>query len=194
MKPKLLLTSFQTWLPHQQSNCSDDLLKIVQQQKFNLPSKSSDLTFLRQLPVNTEQASLKTIAAIKQVKPHGIICCGMAESRKQLTIESRANYAENCLLTKVNLEELINQLSNTAISNHAGRFVCEGLYYRILEYIEYSQRERYCIFVHVPLLTQDNFDLVKKDFYSTINFMVKTILKNKKLSNQEPIENRDLIQ
>jgi pyroglutamyl-peptidase len=86
MTRKLLLTSFQTWLPHQKSNSSDDLLgKLAQLDGF-----SASLTFLRQLPVDVSQASSRVIAKIEELQPDGIICCGMAERRSNLTVESCA--------------------------------------------------------------------------------------------------------
>ncbi len=62
MSIKLLLTSFQTWLPHQTSNSSDDLLEIIQKQQSNEDS----LFFLRNLPVNTELATQKVIETTKE--------------------------------------------------------------------------------------------------------------------------------
>jgi pyroglutamyl-peptidase len=88
----LLLTSFTTWLPHQKSNASDDLLKIITRQD------TTQYYFLRQLPVNVNLATIQTITAIKKFQPQGIICCGMVESRQYLTLESQASYQGNYLL------------------------------------------------------------------------------------------------
>ena len=86
MNGKILLTSFQTWLPHQTSNSSDDLLGKIAQ----LDALSTSLTFLRQLPVDVPEASRQVIAKIEELQPVGIICCGMAECRTKLTVESCA--------------------------------------------------------------------------------------------------------
>lgn len=51
---------------------------------------STSLTLLRQLPVNVPEASRRVIAKIEELQPDGIICCGMAESRTKLTVESCA--------------------------------------------------------------------------------------------------------
>ena len=104
------------------------------------------------------------ITTIKKIQPQGIICCGMAESRRQLTIESRASLEKNYLQTKVDLELLISQLSHTKISHDAGKFVCEALYYRVLKYLEQSELFTPCIFVHVPVLTQENKKIIVQDF------------------------------
>ena len=81
MSTKILLTSFQTWMPHQSSNAAEDLLELIQQSKFN----SSNLTFLRKLPVDIPQASRIAIANINKIEPDLVLCCGMAESREILT-------------------------------------------------------------------------------------------------------------
>ena len=161
----LLLTSFTTWLPHQKSNSSDDLLEIISTQYI------SRNYFLRQLPVNIDSASNKAIAIIKQIQPKGIVCCGMAEYREQLTIESNAIYLENCLQTTLDLPALISQLSYSTISHNAGKFVCEGLYYKILEYLEKSQLSIPCIFVHIPVLHEGNENVIVKDFQIILEYL-----------------------
>jgi pyroglutamyl-peptidase len=165
LRSKILLTSFKTWLPHQKSNSSDDLLAYLQQQAF----PDAQLTFLRQLPVNIPQASQQTISMIQQAEPDIIICCGMAESRQKLTVESNAIYNGQQIKTKVDLEQLICQLSYTKISHDAGKFVCEGLYYQILAYLQQHQPSRLGIFVHVPILHQDNHSQIVNDFHQILS-------------------------
>ncbi|MGB3695619.1 MAG: peptidase C15 [Spirulinaceae cyanobacterium] len=157
---KVLLTSFQTWLPHQKSNASDDLLEMFQQEFVG----NAALFWLRKLPVNTPQASILTINKIEDIRPQVVICCGMAESRSQLTIESRASCGEKLLSTAVDLEGLITKLVHTEISHEAGKFVCEGLYYNVLHHLKRRQFNSSAIFVHVPLLNEENASQIKEDF------------------------------
>ena len=160
MTAKILLTSFDTWLPHQKSNSSDDLLANISQIK-SLPDS---LTFLRKLPVDFHLAPNLAIAQINQLQPDTIICCGMAESRQKLTIESCACCDSDILKTAVNLEQLVADLAATEISHEAGKFVCEALYYAVLKHICDAQIAAKCIFVHVPVLTPDNADKIVADF------------------------------
>ena len=160
MKTKILLTSFKTWLPHQESNSSDDLL--VEIQKLNCLNDVS-LFFLRNLPVNIELASRKTIAEIERIKPNVVMCCGMAEKRERLTIESNARHKNECLYTVIDLSKLNQKLKATEISHDAGRFVCEALYYELLKYIQVKSNNIDCIFVHVPILKSNNSSLILKD-------------------------------
>lgn len=160
MKKRILLTSFDIWLPHQQSNSSDDLL--IEVGKLN--SLAHDFTFLRQLPVDVQLASSQVKAKIDELKPNYIICCGMAESRKKLSVEKIASYAENILQTTVDLEQLVAEATAIEISHDCGKFVCEGLYYSVLDYLRQRQLTVPCIFVHVPILTEENFGGIFADF------------------------------
>lgn len=163
MSFKILLTSFTTWLPHQKSNASDDLLEIISQ----VPS-DEQLIFLRKLPVDFQLAPQLVRAKINQVNPDGIICCGMAESRDKLTVESRAFKGLEMIKTNVDLDNLVADLKATKISNNAGRFVCERLYYETLKYISDCLLTTKCIFVHIPPLTPQNSALITSDFLAII--------------------------
>jgi pyroglutamyl-peptidase len=158
--PKILLTSFQTWMPHQQSNSSDELLARIQGETFT----DLELIFLRGLPVETEKASRETIAVLEKFPCDRVVCCGMAESRRNLTVESNARRGRECLKTAIALPPLVSQLKTTEISHDAGQFVCEGLYFEILNYLQRSQSACHCLFLHVPILTRDNEAEILADF------------------------------
>jgi pyroglutamyl-peptidase len=170
MPQKILLTSFRTWLPHQKSNSSDDLLDLINVTNVHHHELNS-LFFLRQLPVNAELAAQQVIDAIKVINPQGIICCGMAESRNKLSLESNASWDQDYIFTKVKLDELVNCLHNTDISHDAGKFVCEGLYYRLLQHIQTEKLCLSCIFIHIPILLPDNLNLIEVDFKKIIEFI-----------------------
>jgi len=203
MSTTILLTSFQTWLPHQRSNASDDLLLKIEAESKLFQDQAISLTFLRQLPVDVFSASDLAIAQIEHLQPDVVICCGMAESRSQLTVEAGAtprylvaqvywfiyylvlqpilslkglsyclpaffgnetSFETQFLKTAVDLEKLVEGLTETEISHDAGKFVCEGLYYQLLRYLlDYSPTTG-CIFVHVPLLTLENLPTILTDF------------------------------
>ena len=159
---KILLTSFDTWMPHQKSNASDDLLGKISQREF----LSDSLIFLRKLPVDYQAAPKQAIAKINQIQPDLLICCGLAESRAKLTVESQAFSGQNCRKTSVNLNNLVADLPCTEISHDAGKFVCEALYYSVLNYLQHSsQPDIPCIFVHVPVLHSENSEAIAADFW-----------------------------
>ena len=163
MHNKILLTSFDTWLPHQQTNSSDDLLNEIYLLKY------VSLNFLRQLPVDIQLASCYVIAKIKEIQPDSVICCGMAEGRTRLTVESNAASKNSVLKTSVDLEQIVAGSAGVEISHDAGKFVCEGLYYSILKYISLRHLNIRCVFVHVPILNEENFAGMMADFQLIIH-------------------------
>ncbi|BAB73326.1 peptidase C15 [Anabaena sp. FACHB-709] len=165
MKKRILLTSFDTWLEDQKSNSSDDLLFEV----TKLNSLPLDLQFLRLLPVDIGLASSLVIAKIEESQPDYIICCGMAASRKKLSVEVGASCGETFLQTTIDLGKLLIGATATDISDDCGKFVCEGLYYSILDYLGQKKLSTYCFFVHVPVLNQDNLIEILTDFVLIIN-------------------------
>jgi pyroglutamyl-peptidase len=159
MPKTILLTSFTTWEPHQKSNAADDLLlEII---KTNPPPS---LRFLRQLPVDFQLAPAQAIAHVNELRPDMVICCGMAESRSQLSLEARAVVGNDVLYTPVNLEELTAELLNTEISHDAGQYVCNALYYAMLHHLQQSSWNCRCLFVHVPVLHSGNLAAIVTDF------------------------------
>lgn len=156
----VLLTSFATWKPYQISNSADDLLQTIS----HLGAMSASLHLLRQLPVNVPIAQEIAITKIQQLQPQFVLCCGMAESRLKLSLESRAVVGNKMLCTTVDTKQLVEGLSITEISHDAGRFVCNGLYYAILNYLRQGSPDTRCAFVHVPLLSSHNREAIVADF------------------------------
>ncbi|BDI18060.1 hypothetical protein ANSO36C_38620 [Nostoc cf. commune SO-36] len=165
MKQRILLTSFDTWLKDQQSNSSDDLLFEV----TKLDLIPHHLTFLRQLPVDVQLASTQVMEKINAIQPDYIICCGMAATRTQLSVEAVASCGEIVLQTEVDLEKLVAETAAIQISHDCGKFVCEGLYYLVLDYLSQNKLTARCIFVHVPVLNQENLMGILADFVLIIN-------------------------
>ncbi len=164
MEKIFLFTSFDIWLSHHQSNSSDDLLIKLYQSNL-----SPAFTFLRKLPVDSHRASQMVIATIAQLRPEIIICCGMAETRTKLSLESQATSDRDILTTRLNLADLVQNLSHTEISHDAGKFVCESLYYQVLKYLQEKDLPSFCIFVHVPRLNEENLSPILADFITIIH-------------------------
>ncbi|MEM7555536.1 MAG: peptidase C15 [Cyanobacteria bacterium P01_A01_bin.84] len=179
MTQRLLLTSFSTWLPEQQSNSSDDLLVEL----TKIDAIAHDLILLQQLPVEVEIASSQVIKKISTTQPDSVICCGMAEKRTRLSVESNASSAaifsdkltgdigEKVMYTQVDLVSLVGRIQSIDISHDCGKFVCEGLYYSVLDYLRQHQLNIPCIFVHVPILTSNNLPQILNDFVLILDRM-----------------------
>jgi pyroglutamyl-peptidase len=165
MSKTILMTSFRPWLSHHRSNSADDLLALIQKQPDRIVTGSQgQLVYLRGLPVDTNLASQQTIASIQSHQPDAIICCGMAESRTGLTIESQAFCNDLCLQTTVKIDDLLRRTKSVEVSHDAGKFVCEGLYFNVLNHLNSRNLSTPCIFVHVPLIDDRNRDLLVEDF------------------------------
>ena len=162
MSNHILITSFSTWKSHHTTNSSDDLLHLLNERE------PGPFNFLRNLPVDFELAPRHVLERFNELRPKVLICCGMAEERTKLHIESRAVLDEQILQTSVDLEELIVDLPMTEISHDAGGFVCNTLYYKTLEHLSSQEENYHSIFVHVPMITEENRDLLIADFISII--------------------------
>lgn len=163
MASPILITSFRPWKAHQGLNSSDVLLGRV---RAKLPDNT---LVLRQLPVNFDLAPMQVIAHIVQYRPKAVICCGMAENRDTLTVEQWGTYKEQQLETSISLSNLIGNTVHTRISEDAGDFVCNRLYYRVLKHLQ--QQSAAALFVHVPLITPANQIVVDFDFLKIVEYL-----------------------
>lgn len=162
MQNSILLTSFTTWMPHQTSNAADDLLEQVS------GTIASSVSFLRKLPVDFELAPQQVIDRFNALKPDILVCCGMAEERDRLHLESQAVVNGVTWRTKLDLETLSRGLPMTEISHDAGGFVCNALYFEALNHLRTQERQNHCLFAHVPLLTAENINGIKDDFLTLL--------------------------
>lgn len=163
--PTLLVTSFKTWTPEQSSNSSDDLLLEL----ASCYHHQAHLELLRQIPVDFELAPKQVIDAIETHTPDAIICCGMGETRSLLCVEDRAKHDTRLRCTGVNVNRLVSGLSTTRISHDAGDFVCNRLYFEVLDYLQHQGPQApSCIFVHVPVLTDENRQAIASDFQAIL--------------------------
>ncbi|MCY7279141.1 MAG: peptidase C15 [Phormidesmis sp. CAN_BIN44] len=161
----LLLTSFDIWQPHQRSNSSDDLLNEISQRDLI----AHPFHFLRKIRVDFQTAPREVISTIDRLQPDVTICCGMAESRHTLTVESNGKSQGSVLQTPIDLAALIKGTIATQISHDAGNFVCNHLYYSVLSHLRETQPDIICLFVHVPLLNEQNLDVVMRDFLTIVH-------------------------
>lgn len=82
------------------------------------------LKFLRQLPVDVQLASTQIMEKINAIQPDYIICCGMATSRTQLSVEAGASCRKIVLQTEIDLEKLVAGAAAIQISHDCGKFGC----------------------------------------------------------------------
>ena len=171
-KRPLLISSFRTWRSHQPSNSSHDLIAAMQNSR-QLPKQT---IWLSQLPVNFEIAPIRVINAMYLFYPRAIVCCGMAENRAYLSLEQQAKGPSQSLQTLFDLPSLLAETHITEISNDAGSYVCNALYYQVLKTIQENSLAIPCLFIHVPLLKassrfyrESTASLIQADMVSVIN-------------------------
>ncbi len=180
--PPILITSFQPWRSHQLSNSSDDLIAALTAQN-KLPKNS---IWIRNVPVSFELAPIRVISELYRYRPQAIICCGMAENRPYLSIEQRATQGSKQIQTTVDLQRLLETTRLSTISYNAGNYVCNALYYSVLESIQKYKLPTVAVFAHVPVLKcdlgcdhkalpkEDRSRLVLEDFTDIANRLANT--------------------
>lgn len=124
--------------------------------------------FLRKVIVDFDLAPQHVISTMVQLEPDITICCGMAEGRTELSIESHGKFRDEQLATQLNLEQLLEGTIATQISHDAGNFVCNHLYYSVLKYIQTAKLNHHCLFLHIPMLSEKNIDTIVQDFLTIV--------------------------
>ena len=79
------------------------------------------------------------------------------------------DYKKEELKTNYNYNELVSRLENNykiIISNNAGNYLCNNIYYHGLKYIKDNNLKTKMIFIHIP----------KKDKISNIEKLTKSII------------------
>lgn len=155
-----MITSFPPWRAHQRSNSSDDLIAEL----HSLGKLPAGTEWLRQVPVSFQLAPTQVIGEIQRLRPRLVICCGMAEERSCLSLERQARGDSHTHQTSLDLSALIAETTLTEISDDAGSFVCNHLYYSVLDFIDRADWDMTAVFVHVPVLTLENRAVILEDF------------------------------
>jgi len=161
----LLLTSFAPWKAHQTTNSSDDLVLLLHDRGW-LPATTQ---LLRHLPVHFQLAPGQVISAMYQYRPTTVVCCGMAETRSLLNLERYGRGHRDRHETPIDLGAIAAGLQWTEISQDAGNFVCNALYYELLGHVQKHDLDIQCLFVHVPPLNEYNREPLMQDFAAILS-------------------------
>ena len=156
----LLLTSFAPWKAHQRTNAADDLIALARARN-QLPGQT---LLMRHLPVHWQLAPGQVLAALFKHRPAAVVCCGMAEKRSFLSLERYAHHRCDRLETTLWLPDLCADLQWTTISDDAGNYACNALYYQLLDCIQRSSLPTQCLFIHVPPISVYHREPLVHDF------------------------------
>lgn len=124
--------------------------------------------WLSQVPVNYQTAPIQVLGEIYRCRPRAVVCCGMAEKRVCLSLEQQAKKQKNYLQTQLDLTDLLADTRFSEVSYDAGDYVCNHLYYSVLEAIDSGKIDTSCLFVHVPMLTAHTWPLVQSDLSAVL--------------------------
>ena len=168
---KVLLTSFDPFGAEPQ-NSSLELLR-------RLPDRLENILLVKEvLPTQFVEAPRRLQELLKDVEPDILLLLGQAGGRKQVHFErvaincmsaripDNAGYAPQELpilpdgpaayFTNIPLAPLVHHLQDqwlpVAISNTAGTFVCNCLFYHAMHQLEAAPFSCQCDFVHIPYL------------------------------------------
>ena len=202
---KLLMTGFEPFCG-ERINPSEELLKLV--------SADSRVEALL-LPVSYQRSVDILEAAISRTAYDFILLCGQAGGRKQICLErvalnwidaDKADADGNLFLekqisvdgppaylSKLPLRQWTTELRakgfKVEVSNSAGAFVCNHIYYRLQRDLQQEEKLSPVLFVHIPYLTEqlmgkpaDTFGMSLEAMKQTMNellTMIETYLQNR---------------
>lgn len=155
----MLLTTFAPWRAHQRSNAADDLVAHLQG-AGGIPAGT---TVMRHIPVSFDLAPIRVLAKVVELRPAVVVCCGMAEGRSQLHLERYGRQQDHVLASGLPLESLVADTHLSGISEDAGTYVCNHLYFRLLGAIDRHRWLIQALFVHIPPLTPATQPLLAAD-------------------------------
>ncbi|MEZ5338536.1 MAG: pyroglutamyl-peptidase I [bacterium] len=138
---------------------------------------------LELLPTSYGGSEQRIRALLDELHPQLCLCFGVAQNRQAICLERVAVNLDDCSLadnagelrsgreivsgtplamqSRLPLAELLAETATGedgelrfTISNHAGNFVCNHVYYAALEYTARRSMPTHCLFVHVPMTTE----------------------------------------
>lgn len=167
---KLLLTGFEPF-DNAIINPSWEAVKL-------LPNEIEDTTIIKmQLPVVFGTAADQVIAKIQEEMPDYVIMLGLAGNRTKVTPEviainlADARIPDNAgnqpkwkkisedgqdgIFSMLPVKDMVEKLNNEGIpaelSYSAGTYVCNDLFYRVLDFIDKKHLSTEAGFIHVPM-------------------------------------------
>ena len=172
---KILVTSFGAFLKNNINSsleCMNELPKTI---------NDSDI-FKCELPVSYKESRMKLLVCIQDIQPDIVISLGLASGRKTISLETQAinlmdskypdndgcvfeneiiyKNCENYIKSQFDLEKIKNNLSKKypfiSISNSAGTYVCNAVYFSSLHAQKGNQKKS--VFIHLP-----NFEIISKE-------------------------------
>ena len=190
---RIIITGFKPFMSHD-VNPTEEIISI-------LPGQIYGNEIIRLLlPVEFDNSFDVLKEAIIKYKPNVVIALGLAGNRKAISLERVAinvdhstapdnigntpnhktiiKSGKNAYFSKLPLDEIVLKLKqkniNVEISNTAGTYVCNNLFYHLMNYIEENNLNIKAGFVHVPLMDEQLKS--KGNFSMPLSTMVEGVI------------------
>ena len=190
---KIVVTGFQAFLKHV-DNPTEAILK-------RLPKVIEGNTIIPLLlPVEFDQSFNHLLEVVEIEKPQIVIMLGLAGGRKAISLERIAinvNHSsspdnknvtkhhetinekgKNAYFTSLPIEQIQRRLKEKKIpceiSNSAGTYVCNNVFYQMMNYIEQSTTDIIAGFIHIPYMTEQSRE--KRDFSLDLSILVEAVI------------------
>lgn len=170
---KVIVTGFEAFLSHQE-NPTEAILKKLPKALHN----NEIITCL--LPVEFDHSFTRLKQLVEIEKPDVVIMLGLAGGRTSISPERVAinidhskspdnngitkhhsiinKSGKNAYFSRLPLEDIVMRLTElgiqTAISNSAGTYVCNHVFYHMMDYIAQTNNSMKAGFIHIPYMTE----------------------------------------
>jgi len=190
---RIIITGFKPFMSHD-VNPTEEIISI-------LPGQIYGNEIIRLLlPVEFDNSFDVLKEAIIKYKPNVVIALGLAGNRKAISLERVAINVDhstapdnigntpnhktiiksgmNAYFSTLPLDDIVLKLKqkniNVEISNTAGTYVCNNLFYHLMNYIEENNLNIKAGFVHVPLMDEQLKS--KGNFSMPLSTMVEGVI------------------
>jgi pyroglutamyl-peptidase len=163
------------------------------------------------LPTVYATAGDRLLRLLAEKRPAVVVALGVATSRPGLCLERFALNVDDAalpdnlgavrrgaaidpdgpaaLVTRIDLDATLAALGGlalpAAISNHAGSFVCNHVYYRALHAVRRSRRRIDCLFVHLPMVAPDSLWTLDAEI-AAIRLIIAELLRQRSARSPRP--------
>jgi pyroglutamyl-peptidase len=171
-EPQVLVTGFQPFAGAK-LNSSEEIVKWLERRE--IPG-----VFLEVLPVEYEKSVDQMLSLIREIEPEIILALGQAEGRSRVSFERiainlddaripdnagtlRANQqisegGDVAYMANLPVREIVEKLKRQGLpaeeSLSAGAFVCNHLFYSVMNHLESSKGDCWMDFIHLPLIPE----------------------------------------
>ena len=112
-----------------------------------------------------------------------IILIGQKPKVKKLYFETQGKIKEDIIISQYNIKDIETHFKKfdheVSISNNAGNYLCNNIYYHCLKYIKTEKLDTKAIFFHIPSIKNiNNIEKLSIDFNEYLDRLKKPLLES----------------